>query len=176
MPTPYRRLDDKPYQSHYLLAECVLDFPVAQVWPHALRIGDWMSAHELRTLDGTPGTVGHFERVYPKDLGPEVGEPRYHLYGIAHLIPHKYIALEVLCEAGGSYGKPREWMSFDGILFTDMGASTQLTFLLIDAHMGQASAEAYAARAAELESARPMLEDYFENLRLLIEADAGRQP
>src|SRR5688572_28094876 len=99
MPTPYRPLEDKQYRSHYLLAECVLDFPVARVWRYALRIGDWMSAHELETLDGTPGTVGYFQRVYPKDLGPDVGEPHYHLYVIAHVIPQKYIALEVLPEA-----------------------------------------------------------------------------
>jgi hypothetical protein len=170
MPEQYERLDEKPYDSHYLHAEVILDHPVERVWPHALKIGRWMSAHGLETVAGESGKVGHFERVYPRGLGPEIGLPHHHVYGIAHIIPHKYLALEVLPERGGSYGNKREWISFDGILLTDLGAKTQLTFLLIDVHRGKGSREEYAQRGAEIEGLRKLLDQYFENLRCLVAA------
>src|SRR5688572_20156382 len=130
MAAGYERLDQKPYDSHYLYDEVTLDHPVEMVWSHALKIGSWMSAHGLEAVAGEPGKVGHFERVFPHGLGPEVGLPHHHVYGIAHVIPHKYIALEVLPEKGGSYGNPRQWMSFDGILLVELGERTKLIFLL----------------------------------------------
>lgn len=170
MTETYRTLDDRPYESVYLHAQTIIDHPIEKVWPHALDIGRWMNAHRLEPLAGEPGKVGRFERVHPKGLGEAVGKPHYHLYGIAQIIPHKLIALEVLPEKGGSYGSAREWMSFDSILFADLGGRTQLTFLMVDAHMGRGEPGFHAKRTAELEQARGMLEGYFENLKRQVEA------
>jgi hypothetical protein len=167
--TPYRSLDEKPYESDYLYVETTLDHPVAKVWPHALNIGAWMSAHRLETVGGEPGKVGHFERVYPKGIAPETGQPHYHVYGIAHVIPQKLVALEVLPERGGSYGNARQWMSFDSVLLTDMGSKTHVVFLMIDAQMGRGDEAYRRQRAAELEGGRDLLESYFENLKQLVE-------
>lgn len=169
MTTEYRSLDDKPYESHYLYAETIIDHPVEKVWPHALNIGGWMSAHRLETLAGEPGKVGHFERVYPHGLSAETRLPHYHLYGVAEIVPHKYIALEVLPENGGSYGVTREKMSFDGILLTDIGGKTQLVFLMVDVLKGCGTAESRERRRHELEGARKLLNGYFENLKQLVE-------
>lgn len=168
MPAVYESLDQKAYESHYLLEETVIDHPVERVWPHALKIGSWMSAHGLETVSGTAGEVGHFERVFPRNLGQDVGLPHHHVYGVAHIIPHKYIALEVFPERGGSYGDTKQWMSFDGILLTDIGGKTKLMFLLVDVHMDKASAEEYARRQTKVEAARTLLEQYFENLKRLV--------
>jgi hypothetical protein len=161
-------LDDRPYESIYMHAETVIDHPVQRVWPHALNIGGWMSAHRLETVSGRAGSVGHFERVYPRDLADDVPLPRYHLYGVAQIIPLKLIALEVLPEQGGSYGNAREWMSFDSILLTDLGDRTHLTFLLVDAHMGRGDPDFHTRRKQELEGARGLLEKYFENLKRMV--------
>lgn len=164
------RLEHRPYESVYLLAETTIDHPVEKVWPHALNIGSWMSAHRLEPLSGEPGKVGHFERVWPRELPDEVGQPRYHLYGIAAVIPHKCIALEVLPEKGGSYGSAREWMSFDSILFADLGGRTQLIFYMIDAHMGKGEPDFHERRQKELQDvAGKLLVQYFENLKQLVE-------
>jgi hypothetical protein len=168
MPVGYENLSQKPFESHYLHAETVIDHPVARVWPHALRIGSWMSAHRLQTIAGELSNVGHFERVFPRDLGPDVGLPHHHVYGIAHVIPFKYIALEVFPEKGGSYGDPRPWMSFDGLLLSEMGDKTKLIFLLVDVHMDKASPQEYEQRQAKVEGARLLLEQYFENLKRLV--------
>jgi hypothetical protein len=166
----YRSLDQKPYESIYLHAETIIDHPVERVWPHALDIGRWMNAHRLKSLAGAPGRVGHFERVYPRDLGEDVAPPHYHLYGIAEIIPFKLIALEVLPEKGGSYGNAREWMSFDSVLFADLGGRTQVIFLMVDAHLGKGDEEYYTRRKAEIEQSRGKLERYFDNLRQQVEA------
>jgi hypothetical protein len=168
MPDLRESLDHRPYESIYMLAETVIDHPVEKVWPHALDIGGWMSAHRLETRNGEPGKVGHFERVYPRDLGDDVPLPRYHLYGVAEIIPLKLIALEVLPEQGGSYGNAREWMSFDSILLNDLGGRTRLTFMLVDVHMGKGEKDFHARRKSELEGARALLEQYFENLKQLV--------
>lgn len=167
-PKSYQSLDQKPYDSHYLLAETVIDHPVKKVWPHALNIGGWMSAHRLETIAGQPGEAGHFERVYPRGLGRDVGFPHYHMYGLAHVIPCKYIALEVFPEKGGSYGNAREYMSFDGILLDDVGGKTKITFLLVDIHLGKGDQAAYERRRKEIEDSRQLLDQYFENLRILV--------
>jgi hypothetical protein len=168
----YSRLDQKPYDTHYMLAETIIPHPLEEVWPHALNIGAWMSAHRLESLSGTTGSVGHFERVYPRDLPAETKTPLYHLYGVAHVIPLKYIALEVLPEKGGSYGNYREWMSFDGILLTRLpDITTHLTFLLVDVHLGKGDHESYEKTRKELDDARPLLDQYFENLKRLVQKD-----
>jgi hypothetical protein len=169
MANEYRSLDEKPYESHYLHAETIIDHPVEKVWPHVLNIGGWMSAHRLQTLAGEPGKVGHFERVYPHGLSATTGLPHYHLYCVAEIIPYKYIALEVFPEHGGSYGATREKMSFDGILLTDIGGKTKLVFLMVDVLKGRAERESVARRKKELEGARGLLEKYFENLKRLVD-------
>jgi hypothetical protein len=165
----YEHLDDKPYDSHYLYFETVIDRPVTEIWPHVLNIGSWMSAHDLETLDGESGKVGHFERVHPRDLGSDVPPARYHLYGIAEIVPYKYLALEVMSEKGGSYGNAREWISLDGILFTDLGGRTQIVFLAIDVTPGKGDEEFHKRQQAKLRDGRALLEQYFANLRKLVE-------
>lgn len=168
-PKTYQSLEQKPYESHYLYLESIIDHPVAKVWPQALDIGSWMDAHRLETLAGKSGEVGHFERVYPRGLGEEVPKPHHHLYGVAQIIPFKYIGLEVLPENGGSYGVTREWMSFDGILFADLGDRTKIVFLMVDVHLGQGDEEYSKRRAAELEGGRTMITGYFDNLKRLLD-------
>jgi hypothetical protein len=165
----YRNLDDKPYESLYLHAETIIEHPVQKVWPHVLNIGGWMSAHSLETLAGEPGTVGYFEKVLPRNLGAEVPLPHYHLYGIAEIIPFKLVALEVMPEKGGSYGKTRQYTSFDSILLADFGKSTHLTFLMVDVYAGKGEPDFCARRKQELKQARVLLEQYFENLKQLVQ-------
>lgn len=166
----YERLDQKPYDSFYLHLETVIDHPVAKIWPHALNIGSWMSDHRLVTLDGQSGKVGHFERVFPRGLPADLPLPHSHLYGISRIIPHRYIAMEVFPERNGSYGNKRQWVSFDGILFSDLGNRTRITFLLIDAHIGHGDAEYRKHKEEEIEVARERIGRFFENLRRLVDA------
>ncbi len=165
----YGSLEQKPFDSFYLLVETTIDHPVARVWPHALNIGGWMSAHRLETIAGQPGQVGHFERVYPRALAEDVPQPHYHLYGIAYLEPMKMIVIEVFHEKGGSYGNTRAKMSFDTLFLTDLGSRTLLGFHMVDLHMGKGDEEWRASRQHELEAVRGMLHGYFDNLRQLIE-------
>lgn len=169
----YTALNQKPYGSLYLYVESTIDCPIDVVWPHALNIGGWMTAHGLETVAGQHGQVGYFERVLPRDLSSQVPQPHHHLYGIAHVIPHRLIALEVFPEKGGSYGVTRPWMSFDGLLLTDLGGKTKIVFHMVDVHLGEEDAEYSRRRADELEQARPMIERYFENLKRLVEADGS---
>lgn len=164
----YRTLEQKPYDSHYLYVDTIVDRPLKAVWPHVLNIGSWMSAHRLETLDGESGKVGHFERVYPRGLGAETGLPHHHLYGVGEIIPYKLIVLEVLAEQGGSYGDSREWMSFDSIQLADLGGRTQVAFLLVDVHPGKGDAAFHERQRKKLEGGRTLLEQYFENLKKLV--------
>jgi hypothetical protein len=175
MNAPYRTLNDKAYRSEYLHHDTVIDCPVAELWPHVLNIGGWMSAHRLETLDGKPGEVGYFERVYPRHLSAETPEPRYHLYGIAEVVPFKCVALEVFPESGGSYGSSVNKTSFDVISLTDLGGRTHLTFLMVDVLLTPRAGEVLhgedkASRSARL---RSVLDAYFNNLRALV--DVARQ-
>jgi uncharacterized protein YndB with AHSA1/START domain len=158
-------LDDKPYESHYVYLETVIDHPVEKVWPHAVNIGSWMTDHRLETLAGEAGEVGHFERVYLRGLGEEVPTPHYHLYGTAAVVPNKCIVLEVFPEQGGSYGKTREWMMFDSILLVDLGSRTKMIFLMIDVNMGRAEQK----EQHQDELARERLNRYFDNLKQLVQ-------
>lgn len=168
MTDEYRSLADRPYGSLYLYVETIIDHPVEKVWPNALDIGSWMSAHRLETLAGEPCKIGHFERVYPGGLGADVPLPHHHLYGIVAIIPHKLIALEVFPERGGSYGVTKPWMSFDNILLTDLGDRTKVVFLMVDAHLGAHDEEYHRRRQREVEGGRDLLNGYFENLRRLV--------
>lgn len=168
MHDPYRSLAHRPYDSLYLYVDTVIHHPVEKVWAQALRIGDWMSAHRLETIDGEPGQVGHFERVHPRNIASEVPQPHYHLYGITHIEPLKVIVLDVFPENGGSYGKTRPKMSFDSILFADLGMKTQVAFQMIDVHLGKGGEQFIAHRQREMEGVREMFNEYFENLRQLV--------
>lgn len=164
---PYRNLDEKPYESIYMYVEATLDQPVERVWPHALDIGAWMNKHDLATVAGESGKVGHFQRVMPRGLAADVPEPRYHLYGIAEIIPLKLIVLEVLPERGGSYGKPRPKMTFDSIHLTDLGGRTKIAYLLIEVNLGKGDDDFCVRRKAEIEAVRGVIEGFFENLSRL---------
>jgi hypothetical protein len=176
MTDPYRALDQKPYDSKYVLLETVLDYPIEKVWPQALKIGSWMNAHRLETLAGEAGKVGHFERVHPLKIGADVPLPHYHLYGIEKIIPFKLIALEVLPEKGGSYGETRSWASFDSILFTDLGGKTQLTFYMIDVYQGKGDEAFHQREDAKLERAGDLLKRYFDNLKQQVQSMAETNP
>lgn len=167
----YKRLDEKPYESQYLCVETIIEYPVEKVWPHALQIGKWMTDHRLETLAGEAGKVGHFERVFMRGIGAEVPEPHYHLYGIAEIIPFKLIAMEVFPEIGGSYGKKREWVMFDSILFVDLGGRTHITFLLVDMQVGRGAGR-HRKKMDDEEQEREVIRDrlgrFFDNLRQLV--------
>jgi hypothetical protein len=157
-------LGDKPYKTHHFLTETVIDRSVEVVWPHVVKIGSWMTDHELETLAGEEGKVGHFERVRPRSLDDEIAEPRYHLYGIAKVVPKRCVVLEVFPEKGGSYGDafyPPEFINFDVILLTDLGSRTQVSFVGIDVHM-----EKDAIADGKFHE---QIQRYFENLRDLCE-------
>jgi hypothetical protein len=172
MAAEYRSLDEKSYESRYLLLDTVIDHPVERVWPHALNIGGWMSDHGLETLAGEPGKVGHFERVFPKGLGDDIPRPHYHVYGVAEIIPMKYIALEVFRERGGSYGHTRDGMAFDNIVLTDLSGRTKLTFIQIEVHLGerQKNDEAWQQQLQRDEAIiLERLRKYFDNLKQLVQ-------
>ncbi len=162
-------LEHKPYESIYVWRETLIESPAEQVWPHALNIRGWMSAHRLETLTGEAGKVGHFEQVWPRNLGKDTPHPHYHLYGVAEVIPYRYIALEVMPEEGGSYGNSREWMSFDGIFINECGGKTRVTFLMIDAHLGKGDKDFHARRKQELDTFMDeFMTQFFENLKRLV--------
>jgi uncharacterized protein YndB with AHSA1/START domain len=164
----YERLDDKPYQSHHLLVETVIAHPVEAVWAQALDISSWMTKHRLETIDGKSGTVGHFERVFPTGVGDDVPEPHYHLYGVAAIVPHKLIMLEVFPEHGGSYGDtmvPADYVGFDGILFTDLDGKTKVSVVLTEM-----SANDLSGTGTDEEKAGTMTA-YFDNLRSLLDGE-----
>jgi hypothetical protein len=163
----YTSMEQRPYASHHMYLETTIEQPVARVWPHALDIQSWMTAHRLETISGRSGTVGHLERVHPRDLGSDVALPHYHLYGLGNVVPYKFIALEVFPEKGGSYGDDRQWMSFDGIVFVDLGASTKVIFLMVDVQLEGTQEADRRRREKELSEGRKLIEGYFENLRKL---------
>jgi len=171
MTDTYRSLDEKPFEAHYLFEDIVIDAPPEHIWPLALRIGSWMDAHRLETIDGHEGEVGHFERVYPRGLGDETPLPHYHVYGVGFLVPNKYIGLEVMSERGGSYGAEREYISFDGITLADRGdGTTNVSFLMADAQLGS-RAESVDERGALIEGAHAQIRGNLETLKALAEAN-----
>lgn len=173
MTNEYRNLEDRPYGSLYLHVEAIIDHPLEKVWRQALDIGSWMSAHQLETIAGEPCRIGHFERVYPRGLGPDVPMPHHHLYGIVEIIPYRLIALEVFPERGGSYGVTKPWMSFDSILFTDLGNRTNVVFLMVDAHLGEHDEDYHQRRKREVAAGRDLIDGYFDNLRRLLGDEAA---
>lgn len=166
----YRSLDEKPFDIHYLQEEIDIDSPPEKVWPHAVRIGQWMDAHVLETVDGKEGEVGHFERVKPRNIGAEVPLPHHHVYGVGHLIPNKLIVLEVLPERGGSYGSSRQYISFDSIHLVDLGnGKTRVIMSMIDAQLGK-DPESAKERAALIDGAHDQIRGNLETLKRQSEA------
>jgi hypothetical protein len=161
MTDTYQSLKEKPFESHYVYVDAILDEPVEKVWPHAVHIGKWMNDHKLQTVAGEPGSVGHFEKVLPQGFD-HLPTPRHHFYGTAYLVPFKCISLEVFPEKGGSYGSPSEWRMFDHILLTDLGGKTKIAFLMQEVHPGAAGAE--PRKLGEEEQMRERSLKYFENL------------
>jgi hypothetical protein len=169
----YKSLSEKPYESHYVYFEDVIEASVEAVWPHAVRIGDWMNDHRLETLEGSPGKVNLFERVYPHGLADDVPEPHYHLYGLAHAEEPRYLVLEVFSERGGSYGEPRQKLGFDVISLTDLGDKTQVGMLLIDVTMDDdqsADRKPLVPQEDEEQTTQDRIPRYFDTLRSLVEA------
>src|SRR4051812_18098279 len=122
MPETYETFEEKPYATQYLVAEALIDHPVAVVWPRIVDIASWMTAHELETISGASGSEGHLERVRPRTPTEGIEPPHYHLYGIAKVVPFRCLVLEVFPEQGGSYGNafyPPEYLGIDTILLTD---------------------------------------------------------
>jgi hypothetical protein len=166
MPEGYLSLEEKPYESHYLLVEALVGYPIEKVWPQALQIGKWMSGYRMETIHGRAGEIGHFEKVYSNAAAPGCPTPHHHYYGVAEIIPYKCIVLEVIPERGGSYGINRPRMSFDNIMFADLKERTNVQFLHIDVLMGHATQDKDLERRRGLLARR--LEGYFENLRRLV--------
>jgi hypothetical protein len=160
----YQTLAQKPFETHYLHFEAVIDAPLKKVWEKAVHIGQWMNDHKLETLSGKPGELGHFEKVLPRGMD-NVPMPRHHYYGIALLVPLKCISLEVFPEKGGSYGNPDQWQMFDHVLFNEVGGKTRIVLLMHEVHPGPAGAKARAL--GEEEVMRERLGKYVENLARL---------
>jgi hypothetical protein len=163
----YTSLGQKPFLSHYLYVDAIIDHPVSKVWPFAVNLPCWMSAHHRwEPIDGEPGEVGLFWRLWPTTeyVGRETPPPNYHLAGIQRIIPYKFIGLEVFMEKGGSYGGmiPEDHVGFDNLLFADLGAKTQVTALFIEESktaLTGGSEEASVANVA----------NHFENLKKFID-------
>jgi len=170
-PALFERLNQKPYTSQYFYVETVIEQRVELIWPHALRIGDWMTDHRLQTLAGRPGEIGYFERVYPSGISADVPKPHYILYGIAEIIPFRCIALEVFPEKGGSLGDTTQWTSFDSILFSDLGDKTRVAFLQVHVSSNDNRRDdkhSHASTEGQDTAFRERLYRYFDNLRRLV--------
>jgi hypothetical protein len=169
----YQSLAEKPFDSHYTWTEIDIDAPVSVVFARARRISEWMKGHVIETIDGTPGEAGHFERVLPRDLAPGTPQPHHHVYGIAHLIPDRYIGMEVFHEHGGSYGKARGWISLDGVILTELDPNrTRVAFLLVEIYDGRSTPGVAAELAAELEQlSSTLLTPYLQTLKAQAEGD-----
>jgi hypothetical protein len=172
MTSIYDRLDRKPFGSHYRYFETTIARSVEDVWPHALNIGSWMTDHRLVPLAGEPGKVGYFEQVFAGGVGKDVPPPHHHFYGIAEVVPLKYIALEVFPEVGGSYGDPQQWIGFDGILLIDVGGSTKVVVLLLVVNPEKPEDKAPQSHETDAreDATAIQLNRYFDNLKRLAEA------
>jgi hypothetical protein len=168
----FQHLGDKPFTSHHSLFERTFPANVEQVWRQALRIGVWMNDHDLETLSGDAGQPGHFERVVPRNIEHRYPPPRYHYYGVAHLVPQKLIVLEVFPEKGGSYGIPKEYIGVDSILLTPLDdRNTRVAVLLSMITPGPAQASSPSVEDEE-STTRAQIERYFDNLDALVRMSA----
>jgi len=124
----YTAVTERPFNTRYTWAEAVIDHPAENVWPYAVDLPLWMPAnHEWEPIAGETGKVGMLYRLWPRKHyvgGDECPPPHYHWVGIAKLIKHKLIGVEVWTEKGGSYGDrfvPPSYRGLDNILLTDLG-------------------------------------------------------
>jgi hypothetical protein len=138
----YTSVDERPFHTHYVWAEAVLDHPIEKVWEYALDLPLWMGAnHEWEPLAGETGKAGMLWRIWPrrhyvaeKGMDPDnLAPPRYHFVGIGKVIRHKLIGVEVWPERGGSYGAAIDpsHRGLDSVLFTDLGERTNVRALFI---------------------------------------------
>jgi hypothetical protein len=163
----YTSLEQKPFLSHYLFVDAVIDHPVQKVWPFALDLPGWMSAHHRwEQIAGEAGEAGVLWRLWPtvEYVGQETPPPNYHLAGIQRLVPHKFIGLEVFMEKGGSYGGmiPEDHVGLDNLLFADLGDKTLVTALFIEETKTQLVGREDEASVANVAN-------HFENLKKFID-------
>lgn len=169
MTNRYSRFSERPYETTYVCFDTLVEADVQHVWSCAIDIESWMSEYTLETLDGQRGRVGYFQRVYPPVLAT-MPPPHYHYYGIAEIIPQKLIALETFNEKGGSYGRARDGMHLDLIVFADFGDRTKVTFVFTMIDLGAADPERPSHKPTDTDRARwnARMERYFENLKQLV--------
>ena len=168
MPQTYAGFDERPFDSHYLYTDTVIDYPIDVVWPRAINIPAWMHDHvRYESVSGSPGEVGNLLRVLLRDPG-ELPPPQYTLTGIAHIIPFKLITFEVFPEKGGSYGGevfPSDYRGFDTFLFTDLGERTKVAFFVVS------TSESKIAIPKSDEARVAAVQKHFDNLRELIASE-----
>jgi hypothetical protein len=173
----YETVDERPFDTHYVWADADFDHPIETVWEQALDIPSWMGAnHEWEPITGEPGKAGMLYRLWPRKhylvesgVEGECPPPHYHFVGIAKVIRHKLLGVEVWPEKGGSYGGLVEaaHKGLDSLVFTDLGnGRTNVKGLFIaveerkpDQHIDTSEEENIAANV--------ML--HFDNLRKVIE-------
>jgi hypothetical protein len=167
MPDRYATIDDRPFHSHYLYVETIIDHPIEKVWPHALLIDKWANNnHRYETVVDTGGGVGHLWRLYYQSVPEGTPEPHYSFTGITYVIPHKLVGYEVFPEKGGSYGGmiPLDYRGFDTMVVDDLGGRTKVAVLVISTSenpidVGRSDEDRAAAFYA-----------HFDNLRTLVDA------
>lgn len=179
----YETVDQRPFFTHYVWADVDIDQPIEKVWEQALNIPSWMGAnHEWEPLDGETGKPGMLYRIWPRrhylvenGVEGECPPPHFHFVGIAKVIRHKLIGVEVWPEKGGSYGGLVEssHKGLDNLVFTDLGGRTNIKGLFIavedpkpEQHIDTSEEENIAANV--------ML--HFDNLRKLLDGTPLDQP
>jgi hypothetical protein len=173
----YETVDERPFDTHYVWADADFDHPIETVWEQALDIPSWMGAnHEWEPVTGETGKPGMLYRLWPRKhylvesgVEGECPPPHFHFVGIARVIRHKLIGVEVWPEKGGSYGGLVEasHKGLDSLVFTDLGGGrTNVKGLFIavedrkpDQHIDTSEEENIAANV--------ML--HFDNLRKVID-------
>jgi hypothetical protein len=172
----FETVDQRPFGTHYVWADADIDHPVEKVWEYAVDLPSWMGAnHEWEPVAGETGKPGMLWRIWPRrhyvvesGLEEECPPPRFHWVGIAKVIRHKLIGVEVWSEKGGSYGAALDpsHNGLDSLVLTDLGGRTNIKGLFIavedpkpDQHIDTSEEENIAANV--------ML--HFDNLRKLID-------
>jgi hypothetical protein len=173
----YTSVDARPFSTHYVWAEADIEHPVEKVWDFAVDLPLWMGAnHEWEPLAGELGKAGMLWRIWPRrhyvaesGLDPDdLAPPRYHYVGIAKVIRHKLIGVEVWTERGGSYGGAlhESHTGLDSLLLTDLGGRTNVRGLFIAVEDPKPEQHVDTSEEEQL-AANVML--HFENLRKLID-------
>jgi hypothetical protein len=173
----YQSVDQRPFDTHYVWADADYDHPIEKVWEHAVDIPSWMGAnHEWEPLAGETGKAGMLYRLWPRrhylvesGVEGECPPPHYHFVGIAKVIRHKLLGIEVWPEEGGSYGGlviPSH-KGLDSLVFTDLGGGrTNLKGLFIAVEDRKPDQQIDTSEEENI-AANVML--HFDNLRKVIE-------